>query len=971
MGVVVVWSTGYNGTVGSVDTRVADMPVLADGVHDVMASHVNTLGDAVIYLQSRQAALISTVASHTSSLATLSPLTVRELDGTPAVPNVNTLEVSNGTLTDMGGGVVRFTGAGASDHGALTGLADDDHTQYLLIDGSRAMDNIIELGASPGGGTDGGIIRIWKSDFADAIGIANAGTIFAADVTGVTQLWYRDSAGTEHQLTPPSAGVTDHASLTGLGADDHAQYLLIDGSRAMTGALLLEDMLTPGYPSLAWNTDTTTGLFPPTIYGSIGFMLGGTHLWTLDFIGLYPKNNGENIGDSIATPLGASPSYPISTVFSTYYKVCIDGTAALPSIAWDADTDMGVYRVAADIGGLSASGIEVMRWQAVAGVDPQVLVPAGTAAKPTLSVRALNNGVWSSATDTVDIAAGGLNVASFYAPSGANPQLILQSGTIALPSLSIGEPTTGLYLAAANTLRIVANGMPAIQATHTGVTLYYNNIAYPTFGSASMYISGGSYTIATQAVGSGLTIGGRRDSAANTVAGTDASVRFAQYANLPFIGASTSQKMVRIESVINQTGTSSFSALQLDVTNTALGSGAHYFLDLKVGGTTVAGITNGSTAALQGNFLAGGGAHATPGISFFGDPDTGLANVAANRLTVVTGGSERWRFEGANLIAITSTALLSMGVSGGGMTLQGAITTGNVAANTMDNGSSFTASSGAQKMLRVRGTINQTSTAGFAGIEVDLINTVLGSGAQYFADFKISGTTVAAITNGSTTALQGRFLAGPGALATPSWSFLADPNTGVWNSAGDTLDLVTNGSSKLTVSTTSITPKLDMIPSTSFLSLGSSGTHWNSAYLNDTYVSSGGGIFQWPYATVNYHTNNTAVSSDPVWIDNGGDAYAAASHTVNYIAGRNTTIGNARLRVTSNTASGDCQLELVVNGSGTGHKITFGAAATGSFTTGDAPVAINDGDRYGWQLTSAGTGSVSLTLTHDLTATNP
>ena len=30
-------------------------------------------------------------------------------------------------------------GGGVTDHGALTGLADDDHTQYILVDGTRGF----------------------------------------------------------------------------------------------------------------------------------------------------------------------------------------------------------------------------------------------------------------------------------------------------------------------------------------------------------------------------------------------------------------------------------------------------------------------------------------------------------------------------------------------------------------------------------------------------------------------------------------------------------------------------------------------------------------------------------------------------------------------------------------------------------------------------------------------------------------
>src|SRR4051812_28769691 len=33
-----------------------------------------------------------------------------------------------------------------------------------------------------------------------------------------------------------SAGVTDHGALQGLGDDDHPQYVLVDGSRALTGS---------------------------------------------------------------------------------------------------------------------------------------------------------------------------------------------------------------------------------------------------------------------------------------------------------------------------------------------------------------------------------------------------------------------------------------------------------------------------------------------------------------------------------------------------------------------------------------------------------------------------------------------------------------------------------------------------------------------------------------------------------------
>lgn len=87
-----------------------------------------------------------------------SSLTVEEEDLTPSVGSVAKIQVPNGTLTDDGGGTVSLGyapsaqgvtngnshdhagGDGAQvDHGGLGGLADDDHTQYLLAAGTRAL----------------------------------------------------------------------------------------------------------------------------------------------------------------------------------------------------------------------------------------------------------------------------------------------------------------------------------------------------------------------------------------------------------------------------------------------------------------------------------------------------------------------------------------------------------------------------------------------------------------------------------------------------------------------------------------------------------------------------------------------------------------------------------------------------------------------------------------------------------------
>ena len=59
-----------------------------------------------------------------------SGVTTLNFEGTTVTASGTTV-----TISGLGG-----SGGGVTDHGALTGLADDDHTQYALADGSRTFD---------------------------------------------------------------------------------------------------------------------------------------------------------------------------------------------------------------------------------------------------------------------------------------------------------------------------------------------------------------------------------------------------------------------------------------------------------------------------------------------------------------------------------------------------------------------------------------------------------------------------------------------------------------------------------------------------------------------------------------------------------------------------------------------------------------------------------------------------------------
>lgn len=140
-----------------------------------------------------------------------------------------------------------------NDHGALTGLGDDDHSQYLLLSGNKAR-NTVTGGIDLSGGTD--FVLPQATDVPTTFPSATEGSL--AWDTDDEALYAHD--GTNWFAIAPASGiVTDHGGLTGLGDDDHSQYALLAGNAArnpVTGAfdftngdlILPVDSGVPGAP---------------------------------------------------------------------------------------------------------------------------------------------------------------------------------------------------------------------------------------------------------------------------------------------------------------------------------------------------------------------------------------------------------------------------------------------------------------------------------------------------------------------------------------------------------------------------------------------------------------------------------------------------------------------------------------------------------------------------------------------------
>ncbi|MFB3894921.1 MAG: hypothetical protein ACE14V_01310 [bacterium] len=99
--------------------------------------------------------------------------------------------------------------AGVTDHGDLTGLEDDDHTQYVLAAGTRTITGAQAFDLQQ-------VVKQINTPAAPAAGY----TAVYAKADG--KIYKRPSGGAESEI---AAGVTDHGALTGLTDDDHTQYV--------------------------------------------------------------------------------------------------------------------------------------------------------------------------------------------------------------------------------------------------------------------------------------------------------------------------------------------------------------------------------------------------------------------------------------------------------------------------------------------------------------------------------------------------------------------------------------------------------------------------------------------------------------------------------------------------------------------------------------------------------------------------
>ena len=129
-----------------------------------------------------------------------------------------------------------------------------------------------------------------------------------------------------------------------------------------------------------------------------------------------------------------------------------------------------------------------------------------------------------------------------------------------------------------------------------------------------------------------------------------------------------------------------------------------------------------------------------------------------DRINITAGGAQKAIINGyGNIIAYGSLTSYGNSLGGGGgiFTYKGGTATQTIGHRFQHVSGNFTGSSGDQTMMQINPTINQTSSAGYTGIKLNVTETATGSGTKNLLDLQVGGTSKTTISNAGNATFSG------------------------------------------------------------------------------------------------------------------------------------------------------------------------------------------------------------------------
>lgn len=423
---------------------------------------------------------------------------------------------------------------------------------------------------------------------------------------------------------------------------DGQRPLLLTGIAGIPRAIIQPG--TAGNPSLAFEGDQTTGVFRAGagIFGiatsgveRVRFVLGQSVLST-DW---YPDaTNTRDMGSGVTRwrSIYAATQVDVSggLVRADRIHVQTDGTAAAPAIVWGVYGDNGFFGGGADRLSVSVDGLEVMRWRNVTSTNPKSLITDGSTTHPGLGfISDEDTGFYRPGAGIIGLVGDGLEVVRFQAPTGANPQAIFAVGAAGVPSIAFsGRTNQGFFSTAATSIKI------GIDQTTSQLSL--TRVTGHTYSLDAEGASSTGIGLRATNTNAKVFVQGRISS------GTAPSFDISQLSAQAFTGGLGVQQIgTRATYVVAQTSTALFDALRVDLTNTTLGSGDQNIVHLTVGGGSIFKIKNSTTSGLSGLVEANVGALTNATYSFISSPNSGLYMPSTGVVSATSNGTEVFRWQ--------------------------------------------------------------------------------------------------------------------------------------------------------------------------------------------------------------------------------------------------------------------------------------------------------------------------------------
>lgn len=231
-----------------------------------------------------------------------------------------------------------------------------------------------------------------------------------------------------------------------------------------------------------------------------------------------------------------------------------------------------------------------------------------------------------------------------------------------------------------------------------------------------------------------------------------------------------------VEPTLNQTGTAGYTALLVNPTETATGSGTKLLADFQVAGVSkvtvdTAGVITASAGTAAGSVVTVDGTQTLTNKTFSALSLSGSTLFPQNaQLQLYNTVDQTTNYERVRHFWTNNVYTIATDVGGSGTARAIELKANSVALRIRPAGSasglwefasgltsannvgvnisgSYTPSSGVNPIMAIQPTINQTGTAGYTALLINPTETTVGSGMRLLADFQVGGVSKVSITN--------------------------------------------------------------------------------------------------------------------------------------------------------------------------------------------------------------------------------